>query len=476
LSISEAGPKVSIESNPKVEVDLQNGVFWRVPASISGLPLGSSVTVSLVVEVEKTISDVLSFSITNTPVIPDADVNPSGTAIFTTDSRDMDFTVNLKGTPLRGLNVCRAALWDSNTGIPLPARSLSLYLDAADLKANPQVNNQYLALVAPTSKVHLYISPDFKEDGVFGGTIDLCAVNKPTVAKLSLTVNSSSNWIKLLGAFLILLGIAVFLLVTVFFKQRSLRLTAQLPASRLRDALKDLEKSAQNVANFTGVQLPELLGPANQAHSLQSLIDLLSNANLEKYLPARLLSNPFSQPDGGTDYQQYLKTIGDQQRNDAIIVGDGLKRVRSMWSTLDQVSASTALLKLDGLARQADTSTSMQTDVKNIVNGIARNDKSLVGDLVASHLEYRLGEEHTPTTHEILFQLEYVSFLGWLIWAALTFLLGCAVLIVYHYGFGTWQDLLKCLLWGIGIQAAGQGLQSLNPTSAATTFSLQVGR
>ena len=118
----------------------------------------------------------------------------------------------------------------------------------------------------------------------------------------------------------------------------------------------------------------------------------------------------------------------------------------------------------------------MQTDVNNIVNGIARNDKSLIGDLVASHLEYRLGEEHAPTTHEILFQLEYVSFLGWLIWDALTFVLGCAVLIDYHHGFGTWQDLLKCFLWGIGIQAAGQGLQSLNPTSAATTFSLQVGR
>ena len=79
---------------------------------------------------------------------------------------------------------------------------------------------------------------------------------------------------------------------------------------------------------------------------------------------------------------------------------------------------------LDALAVQANTSTTMQTDVDNIVHGITRKDQTLVGHLRASDLELRQGEEHTPTTHEILFELEYVSFLGWLLWALLTFVLG----------------------------------------------------
>jgi hypothetical protein len=268
----------------------------------------------------------------------------------------------------------------------------------------------------------------------------------------------------------------LFLLVTVFLKQRTLRLAAQLPASRLRDSLQELQTAVKDVVSATGVQLPVLLGDGKQTHSLQTLIDLLSDAKLEPYLPARLLSNPFLQPNAGTDYQQYLSGIATQQQNDAIIVGDGLKRVRAMWPTLDKPSASQALQNLDAFANQAATSTSIQSDVKTVVDGIKRNDMKLVGHLLASDLEYRQGEEHTPTTHEILFELESVSFLGWLVWALLTFVLGYAALILNHHGFGTAQDLFKCFLWGIGIQAAGQGLQALNPTSVATTFSFQVGR
>jgi hypothetical protein len=476
LSVSQTGPAVVLKDKPTPEVDLQNGVFWKIPAYISNLPLGANVSVSLVVKVETAVSDVLTYSITNTPVIPDTDVYPSGTTIFTESSRDMTFTVNLKGSPLRGLTVCRAALSDANTTNELPTRWLSLYLEGADLEANPRVNSPFLTLVAPTSRVHLYVSPEFKDDGVFAGSVDLCATNKPTVGKLTLTVYSSSPCMRLLGAVLILAGIALFLVVTVFLKQRSLRLGAQLPATRLRESLQNLQTATEDVVSATGVPLPVLLGDGNTDHSLESLIDLLSDAKLEQYLPARLLSNPFLQPNAGTDYQQYLSGIATQQQNDSIIVGDGLRRVRAMWSTLDPQSASQALQDLDALAEHASTSTTMQTDVDTIVHGITRKDKTLVGHLLASDLELRQGEEHTHTTHEILFELEYVSFLGWLLWALLTFVLGYAALILNHHGFGTTQDLFKCFLWGIGIQAAGQGLQALNPASAATSFSLQVGR
>jgi hypothetical protein len=192
LSISQGGPSVVFQEKPTKKVDLQNGIIWKVPAYVSNLPLGSTISVSLVVQVETNISDVLIYSVTNTPVVPDPDVYPSGTTISTEASRDMAFTVNLKGSPLRGLAVCRAALADSNTTNELPARWLGLYLDEVDLQVNPQVNNQFMTLVAPTSKVHLYVSPEFKDNGVFVGTVDLCATNKPSVTKLTLTVYSSS--------------------------------------------------------------------------------------------------------------------------------------------------------------------------------------------------------------------------------------------------------------------------------------------
>ena len=477
LSVSQAGPSV-VAGKPTLEVDLQNGIFWKVPASITNLPLSSKVDVSLVVKIEETISDVLSYSITNTPVLPDADVNPSGAAVFTKDSRDLDFTVNLKGAPLRGLTVCRVALADANTGRPLPPRFLSLYLNGADSSVNPQVDTEYLTLVAPTSKVHLYISPDFKDYGVFTGSADLCAINKPSVSKLTFTVNSSSRCIKGLGALLILAGIVVYLLVTVFLKQRTLRLTALLPAARLTEALEDLETSAKEVATFAGVDLTVLLGKANHAHSLQSLMFQVSLGKLDKdgYLPPRFFSNPFSQADASAAYQQRLQVISAQQLNDAIIVGDGLQRVKSLWQMLDQENTRKALIALDDLATRADTADPIRTLVDAIVHDIPPREKELTERLTASHIGYRIGGEHTPTVQQVLFQIERVSVLGWLIWALLAFGIGCAALILNHHGFGTDQDLIKCFFWGIGIQATGQGLQSLNPSSAASTFSLQIGR
>ena len=212
-------------------------------------------------------------------------------------------------------------------------------------------------------------------------------------------------------------------------------------------------------------------------HSLQWLISQLSAAKLKEagYLPP-LLTNPFQPPDAGTDYQQYLQGISAQELNDAIIIGDGLKRVMSLGQQLDEGSAREALAKLDQLALEADSSTDpMRPKVDALVNGIAPRRHEFAQMLAVAHENFRAGGGAPPSVHEITVQLDYVSGIGWIIWAFLTFLFGCGVLILSNHGFGTWQDLLKCFLWGLGIQAAGQGLQALTPSSTATTFSLQIG-
>ena len=160
------------------------------------------------------------------------------------------------------------------------------------------------------------------------------------MATLKLTVNSSSCTVKVAGALLIVVGIGLYVLVTVVLKQRSRQLTALLPASRLVEALNGLRNTAEQVTHRTQVKLPVLLGDETVEHSLQWLISQLSAAKLKEagYLPP-LLTNPFQPPDAGTDYQQYLQGISAQELNDAIIIGDGLKRVMSLGQQLDEGSA-----------------------------------------------------------------------------------------------------------------------------------------
>lgn len=126
----------------------------------------------------------------------------------------------------------------------------------------------------------------------------------------------------------------------------------------------------------------------------------------------------------------------------------------------------------------ADAPDVMRPKVDAIVNAIPPRAPRTAGDvaMLTSSLSIFHDDGGTPpTVHELTVQLEDVGGIGWLIWALLTFFIGCGVLILSNHGFGTWTDLSKCFLWGLGIQAAGQGLQSLGPTSAATTFSLQIG-
>jgi hypothetical protein len=478
FSNSQGGPGLAISGKPTMVAELANGAFWQVPVFVSGLPLNSSFNVLLVVQVDDTLSDVLSYSITNTLPAVDADVSPGSDTIFLEKSRETDFTVNVKGRPLRGLAVCQSALADANTGSHLQEQYLGMYLAGPDVAANPQVDSPYLTLTAASTKVHLLVSPAFQDNGVFAGTIGLCSASKATVTTLKLTVNSSSRIAKIAGALLIVAGIGLYVFVTVVLKQRSRRLTALLPASRLVEALNGLRNSAKQVAHREGVKLPVLLGDKSVKHSLQWLISQISVEKLEElgYLPP-LLTNPFLPPDAGSDYQQYLQLISAQELNDAIIVRDGLERVVLLRSQLDEKSARDAITKLDHLALSADSSTDpMRPKVDALVNGIAAHRQEVAEFLAVAHGNFRAGGGPPPSVHEITIQLDYVSGIGWIIWALLTFLFGCGVLILSNHGFGTWQDLLKCFLWGLGIQAAGQGLQALTPSSTTNTFSLQIGR
>lgn len=477
FSTSPGGPGIAISGKPTMVAELTNGAFWRVPVSVSGLPLNSSFDALLVVQVEDTISDVVQYSINNKVPTVDADVSPGSDTIFLQRSRKTDFTVNVKGRPLRGLAVCQSTLADANTGNHLQEEYLGMYLEEPDLAANPQIGSQYLTLTAASTKVHLFVLPAFQDKGDFAGTIGICSASKAAVATLKLTVNSSSGTAKIAGALLIVAGIGLYVLVTAVLKQRSSRLTALLPASRLVQALKDLRDSARQVEHLAGVKLPILLGDKAVKHSLEWLISQLSVEKLDAagYLPP-LLTNPFQPPDAGTAYQQYLQNMSAQELNDAIIVGDGLQRVLSIWSQLDERGAQEALGKLDQLALQADSSTvAMRPQVDALVSGISARHKEVAEMLMVAHDNFRAGRQAAPSVHEITVQLDYISGMGWTIWASLTFLFGCAALILSNHGFGTWQDLFKCFLWGLGIQAAGQGLQALAPSSAVNTFSLQVG-
>ena len=477
LSNDAGGPVLKIYGDPTVVAHLANGAFYQVNGTLENLPLSSTFETPVLIHLDKTddlpaYAGVITYKFTNVLPPVDADVAPGSNTIFLSRSRDTQFTVNLKGRPLRGLAVCQSALADANTGARISEQDLGLYLDKGDFADNPQLGSKYLTLTAPSTAVHLHVKDAFEDKGVFMGTVALCSASKASVATLSLTVNSSTWEAKTVGAVLILVGIGIYLLVAVVLKQRTAQLTALLPASRLVGSLRELQATTRRVAHDAEVDLHTLLGDANVPHSLEGLIAQLSEKNLKSYLPS-LFTNPF-QPIGiGTEYQQLLQSISAQELNLAIIVNDGLVRVMSIRPKPDIHRMRDGLVKLDALATEAASPDPMRPKVDNIVNDIPPH----IQDVEETAQDDNGSERSsvTPTVHEITFQLEYLSGLGWAVWGLISFMIGSSVLVLSNHGFGTWQDFAKCFLWGLGIQAAGQGLQALTPSTAATSFSLQIG-
>jgi len=477
ISPTQGTPALSVKGIATKLADTKDGIFWKAPADLSGLPLNSSFSALVVVQLDNATSDVLVYQISNAMPAVDADVSPGSDTISLNQTRETDFTVNLKNRPVRGLTVCQSSLGDINTGNHLSEQYLGMYLANPDLAANPQVNTPYLTLAAASTKVRLIVLPSFHRNGIFAGTVGICSASKASLATLKLTVNSSCLWAKIIGSFLIFFGICLYVLVTVVLRQRSRQLMALFPAARLSESLRELHEAATRVSHHTHVEFSTLLGKQTQSHSLNGLISQLSPAKLKEagYIPS-LFASPFQSSDAGTAYQQFLQSMSAQQLNNAVIVRDGLERVWALWPQLDQESAREALVELDKLALKANGPDLMRPQVDDLVAGISPRATQLTQMLSSVRESFRRTGGILPSTHEIAVQLDYVSGIGWFIWGVLTFLFGCAVLIWSNHGFGTWQDLLKCFLWGLGIQAVGQGIQALAPSAAATTFSLQIGR
>jgi hypothetical protein len=71
-------------------------------------------------------------------------------------------------------------------------------------------------------------------------------------------------------------------------------------------------------------------------------------------------------------------------------------------------------------------------------------------------------------------ELQRLSIAMWVVWAFVTWIGGVGLLVMSNYGFGVGLDYIKCFLWGLGVQVAGQQFQQLAPSSVTTAFNVSV--
>ncbi|MCM2310699.1 MAG: hypothetical protein NDI84_04775 [Steroidobacteraceae bacterium] len=296
--------------------------------------------------------------------------------------------------------------------------------------------------------------------GVFEGTVTLAAREKPEGDAVTMTVNSSSGQHKGWGVAAILASIGLTWLLTVFVRNRANRAQLLLPAAI---ALRTLSAIRMQVE----ARVPELPAP-KVLHRLEDIEQQLSLPVLQANgLPA---SVPWSGPPAGSTVDAYRKHV--QAQNDwllalSILVREGLQPAGDLWEHTDdgargQIRA--AVMAMDGLSQAvvAPTADALRLALKGIFAAMTAG---------AKNGPPRAPAAQVGTPEQLLVQIAGLGAAGWVFLLLVTTLGGAYILVLgpAGAGFGTITDYAQCCLWGAGMPAGAQLMQSTT-ASIATSF------
>jgi hypothetical protein len=289
---------------------------------------------------------------------------------------------------------------------------------------------------------------------------------KVEMDSFDLTVLSTSRKAQAVGAGLIALGIALSWFITVFVRQQALRADALLPASQLADVLRNLADQTKRATETSGVPLPKITA------RLADLLKRLSLDQLEKaeFIPPRIRI-PFRPPrDVSEQYKAFLADLSSHAAAVAFVLKEGINRAIAKLSQPNaRQPVTTTLTELDSVAENVKNVDEAKAEVSPIISKL----QNVLAPLPGLAAPAPPGVPPTaPSVVEVHVQLQRLSILMWLVWGVLTWLVGYTVLIDSNAGFGIDIDYIKCFLWGVGVQVAGQQVQQLAPTTISTAFSI----
>ncbi len=470
----EIRPKIA-PSTPEKKHQTDSDQFWLVNWTVSGIvPTPPPVFPMLLISGQTT-----SFAQLTLQARPVADftvvLKPPVASWSVDKNPHTSMTIDTALGELHAVQLSHSTLINPDTNEQMGADAFALSPDpvcAVDWKKPAAI-----PVKGTPATVYLCFNPSLERVGKYLGQLWLTSEEKHDFASFQLTVFATSFGRQLFGAGLILLGIVLFFVVTVLIRRRSNRLAAMLPAARLLDVCGVLQTRLAKIASDTAVDWP-VQKDANISGTLAYVSAQLQTANLDRqgYLPT-VIGNPASVQTLDPQYQSLLQRLAAQLDALTLFINEGLGLCADRWPAVVaahvEPAGKTAMTSIEGLFPYSGPSDGLRRQLASIVVGLDNAIATAVGSATRS------GGAAAPsqlTLDQINVQLHEAGWLLFGVWGFLTLLVGVAALILGHDGFGTGPDLLRCFLWGLGLQAAGSSLQQLGPTAITNAFSLQISR
>jgi hypothetical protein len=309
--------------------------------------------------------------------------------------------------------------------------------------------------------VYLRLKPDSPwPHGKFTGTVSLAVNERAELQAVNLPLHSSSWWMWLWGAVLIVAGTWLGWWINVWARNRVLRL----------EALKVVDASTKPIGTIRKVleAAPPEYEPTALKRELAGIEKALTvpELDLADLLPPAVPSAFGGAGDRAARLQKHLEAQSAHIAGLAYIVREGMQGMWSVWRGGGQPAAGDALQSLDKRSVTVRTEADAQKVVQEVLTEFQKK-VSGQGDVAQVPDVPEPGDRLT-------WEIGQIQARVWLVWGLLTVVSGAAILIVPNAGFGTVLDLLFCFFWGLGLPTAVDKLQQLNPSGITTSLGVSL--
>ncbi len=316
-----------------------------------------------------------------------------------------------------------------------------------------------------THTLYLKLTNAARSNGRFTGTLAFAVNARPDAKVVTVEVASTSLLFRVAGAVVIVIGVFLAYLLTVWSRNRLDRLAALRPALEARRRILDLLDRLNTAGKLAGISYDKL--SARYAEKAATLTE--QQLDRDGLLPAGM---PSTTATAVSDLKTRLQSLEQPIIGLTVIVCDGVEFLAQKWRTPPEGATREAIV--DGMRSLDDPDSAVAEDKARVLVEKATKIAFPQPAGVLMGLLPSQSQQASIQLQHVMSQIEALSTGIWLVYLLLASVVGTVVLVFGNPGFGTPMDFLYCLLWGFGLPTTMDKLQQASPASVATAIGIQL--
>jgi hypothetical protein len=455
---------------------------WAITGSVQNLDQNTSQQRFLYVRF-RSAETTLIYTLTNKPLTPFSwSIKPPPSTVRIAPGELIPFSISVGPIPATDVKLAQGTLIEQSRKNPLGGGLLRLCA-ATESTCESKIE------LASNSLHLLYLKPMDADAGQFTGVVTVNTPEKLEGDSFNITVFMSSWFRQSIGIAVILGGVIIAWLISFYVRNKLNRDQLLIPVALLMRQLAESKIRLSNLRPEASAAAAAVLG------RIEAIAKQLSLRNLEN---EQAIPPTYPMPwttvttinDG---YKQQIQTAANWVAAIKAMIEDGICVIASYLqdATSDQAheTAASSIKAISSFADGAEppplqiVHDKISEEISRVTQLSGRSIENAKPILTKDDERYNFKSElntfpasRFPARYEsaeqINVQVRWLSFGVWAAFACFATLTGAYFCVFSNLGFGTINDYLLCLLWGVGLPIGGQQLMPITTSSVTSSFGI----